>query len=78
MAFLEYEAFDGLGLAKLVEDGEVTAAELVEAAIERAEKHGPRLNALVYKMYDLARDAAHPRRLGEPRQYFAARLQSLR
>jgi amidase len=58
MAFLEYETFDGLGLAKLVHNGEISAEELVEAAIERAEKHDPDLNALVYKMYDLARDAA--------------------
>ena len=30
MAFREYATYDGLGLAELVERGEVTAAELVD------------------------------------------------
>ena len=58
MAFREYAAYDGLGLAELVERGEVTAVELVEEAIARAERHNPAINALVCEMYDLARDAA--------------------
>jgi amidase len=58
MAFREYAAYDALGLAELVDRGEVTAAELVEEAVERAEKHNPAINALVCDMYDLARDAA--------------------
>ena len=58
MAFREYAAYDGLGLAELVNRGEVTATELVEEAIARAEKHNPAINALVCDMYDLARDAA--------------------
>jgi amidase len=33
----EYADYDGLGLAALVRKGEVTAAELLEAAIERIE-----------------------------------------
>ena len=35
--FAEYGAYDGLGLAELVKNGEVTASELVEAAIHRTE-----------------------------------------
>ncbi|MFB3118652.1 MAG: amidase family protein, partial [Myxococcota bacterium] len=31
---------------------------MVEEAIGRAEKHNPTINALVYEMYDSARDAA--------------------
>jgi amidase len=58
MAFREYAGYDGLGLAELVNRGEVTAAELVDEAIARAEKHNPAINALVCDMYDLARDAA--------------------
>ena len=46
------------GLAELVRKGEVSAAELVEAAIERIERHNPALNAVVYKAYDEARAAA--------------------
>ena len=38
--------------------GEVTAAELVEAAIERVERHNPSVNAIVTRMYDLALERA--------------------
>ena len=58
MTFQEYADFDGLGLAELVAKGEITSAELVEEAIDRAERHNPTINALVYEMYDSARDAA--------------------
>ena len=55
MAFTEYSEYDGLGLAELVRRGEVSPPELVEAAIERIERHNPVLNAVVYKAYDEAR-----------------------
>jgi amidase len=58
MSFKEYASYDGLGLAELVAKGEVTPLELVEEAIARIEKHNPKLNALVYKMYDEARKLA--------------------
>jgi amidase len=58
MGFTEYAQYDGLGLADLVRRGEVTAAELVEAAIERIERHDGALNAVVYKAYDEARAGA--------------------
>ena len=58
MSFAEYAEYDGLGLADLVRKGEVTPAELVEAAIERIERHNGVLNAVVYKAYDEARAAA--------------------
>jgi amidase len=58
MAFEEYSRFDGLGLARLVAAGEVCAAELLEEAIARAEKVNPALNALIYKDYERAREAA--------------------
>ena len=50
--------YDGLGLAELVRKGEVTPAELAEAAIERIERNNPKLNAVVYKAYDEARAVA--------------------
>jgi len=54
----EYAEYDGLGLAELVRKREVSPTELVEAAIERIERHDPRLNAVVYKGYDDARRTA--------------------
>jgi Asp-tRNA(Asn)/Glu-tRNA(Gln) amidotransferase A subunit family amidase len=62
MAFAEYSHYDGLGLAALVAKRQVTPLELAEEAISRIERHNPRLNAVVFKMYDLARETA--RRLG--------------
>ena len=57
-AFAEYKDYDGLGLAKLVQSGEVTAHEVLEAAIERIDALNPKLNAVVTKVYDQARAAA--------------------
>lgn len=58
MAFVEYDQYDGLGLGELVRKGEVTAAELLEEAIARAEKHNGKINAVVYKFYEQARETA--------------------
>ena len=58
MPVKEYANYDGLGLAELVSKGAVSPAELVEAAIERIEKHNGALNAVVYKAYDEARATA--------------------
>jgi len=58
MTFPNYADHDGLGLADLVARREVTPLELVEAAIERVERHNPKLNAVVYKAYDEARASA--------------------
>lgn len=57
MTFPEYESYDGLGLAHLVHQGVISPAELLEAAIERIELYNPKLNAVIYKMYDQARAA---------------------
>ena len=58
MSFADYSEYDGLGLAALVRKGDVSPAELVEAAIERIERRNPTINAVVYKAYDEARAAA--------------------
>ena len=58
MAFAQYANYDALGLAELVAKREVSAAELVEEAIARIEKHNPKLNAVIFKTYDRARSAA--------------------
>jgi amidase len=58
MTLSSYADYDGLGLAELVAKRAVTPAELLEAAIERVERHNPTLNAVVYKGYDDARARA--------------------
>lgn len=58
MTFAEYADYDGLGLAGLVARGEVSPVEVVDAAIERVERHNGTLNAVIYKAYDEARAAA--------------------
>jgi len=50
-----YEDFDGLGLAELVRDREVSAAELLDACIARIERANPALNAVVTRLDDAAR-----------------------
>jgi amidase len=57
-AFPDYPKHDGLGLADLVRRKKVSAAELVEEAIARIEKHNPAINAVVTKLYAEARAAA--------------------
>ncbi len=54
----EYDRYDALGLAELVQKGEVTPAELCEEAIERIERINPQLNAVVRPMYDQGRETA--------------------
>lgn len=56
-ALPELDRYDALGLAERVRSGEVTAAELLEASIERAERLNPRLNAIVRPMYAYGRNA---------------------
>jgi len=56
MSYSEYERFDALGLAGLVASREVEPREVLEAAISRIEAVNPRLNAIVQKLYDRARD----------------------
>ncbi|HSO12338.1 MAG TPA: amidase [Anaerolineales bacterium] len=58
MAFSEYGKYDGLGLAELVRKKKVSPGELVEEAISRIETHNPKLNAVVYKLYEQARAKA--------------------
>ena len=53
----ELAALDATAQAALVASGEVTAAELVAAGIERIEALNPRLNAVVTPAFDRALDA---------------------
>ncbi len=49
---------DAIGQAELVRRGEVTALDLVEAAIERIQALNPRLNAVITPLFEAAREAA--------------------
>jgi Asp-tRNA(Asn)/Glu-tRNA(Gln) amidotransferase A subunit family amidase len=51
----DYERYDALGLAELVGRRQVTADELLDAAIERVEARNPAVNAVVMKLYDHGR-----------------------
>jgi amidase len=62
----EYLTYDGLGLAELVKNGEVTALELLETAVEHVENVNGLLNAVVYKQYDLARERIKNEKLAGP------------
>lgn len=56
--FQEYDRHDGLGLADLIKKGEVSAAEVVDAAIARIERLNPKLNAVVHPMFEIGRERA--------------------
>lgn len=61
MTFAEYGEYDGLGLAALIAKGDVSASEVLEAAIARTEAVNGAINAVVYKAYEEARkEAAGP------------------
>jgi len=53
--FPEYDNYDGLGLGRLVRDGEVSAFDLLDEAIDRVERVNGELNAVVHKYYEEAR-----------------------
>jgi amidase len=54
----ELELFDATDQARLCRSGEVTALELVEAAIARVERLNPALNTVVTPMFESAMAAA--------------------
>lgn len=52
------ETMDATAQAELVSSGQASPTELVDAAIERAERLNPELNAIIHPLYDEARNAA--------------------
>ena len=54
----DYERYDALGLAQLIRDRQVSAAEVLDEAIARADAANPRINAVVAKCYAPARRTA--------------------
>src|SRR4030081_3707387 len=53
---------DAVGLVEKLRAGDVSASELVEAAIARTEAVNPKLNGLAYEAFDRARARADARR----------------
>ena len=56
-SIIDLAKYDGLGLAELVRTKEVTAAELLEAVLARADTTNPIINAIVTRFDDAARAA---------------------
>ena len=54
----EFGNYDALGLAQLIRDREVSAAEVMETAIERIETVNPELNFISVRCYELGRSLA--------------------
>lgn len=54
MKFEEYRQHDGMALAELVRNRQVSAAELLETALTRAEAVNPKLNAIIVPMHERA------------------------
>ena len=56
MTFDEYRKHDAVALAELIKKKEVTSAELLDIAIKRAEEVNPKINSVVTKLYDRAKE----------------------
>jgi amidase/6-aminohexanoate-cyclic-dimer hydrolase len=56
-ALPDLDRYDGLGLAALVRQREVTAGELLDAAIARVDQRNPAVNAVIHRMEAQARAA---------------------
>ena len=54
----DYLAQDAVGLAGLIAKREVSAAEVLEAAIARMDQVNPKINAVIYSLVDEARALA--------------------
>lgn len=74
LAYGDYASHDAVGLAELIACGEVSAGEVLEAAIARAEAVNAIINAMVLKHYELARAAvSQPARRAVARRPVASR-----
>ncbi len=54
----EYDRLDALALAALIRRGELTATEVLEEAISRAEQFNPTINAITARLYEQGRAMA--------------------
>jgi len=60
----ELIGYDAIALGELILQGEIRPAELLETVIQRIERVNPKLNAVIHKMYDQAREVAERRPAG--------------
>ena len=54
----ELIGYDAIGLGELTRKGEIRPIELLDITIQRIEALNPKLNAVIHKMYDQARETA--------------------
>ena len=54
----EILSLDATAQAELVRNGEASPAELVDAAIDAAERLNPEINAIIHEFYEQAREEA--------------------
>ena len=50
--------YDAIALGGLIRKGEISPVELLDSTIQQIEKVNPKLNAVIHKMYDQARETA--------------------
>ena len=62
----EYVQHDATGLAELVRKGDVKRSEVLECAIEIAERRNPDINALSFAAFDAARERAQAKDASPP------------
>jgi amidase len=73
IGFSEYRAYDGIGLAQLVRQGDVSSAELADVALAAIERLNPQLNAVIRMIDGRARTFAGADHLAP--EYAATRAQ---
>lgn len=54
----EFIGYDAITLGELMRKGEIKPTELLETVIQRIETSNPKINAVIHKMYDQAREVA--------------------
>ncbi len=57
MSFKEYVSYDAMGLVELIRNKEVTADEVLQAAIDRCEEINPDINAVTCTMFEQAQQS---------------------
>ena len=60
----ELIGYDAIALGEMIQKGEIRPTELLETIIQRIERVNPKLNAVIHKMYDQAREIAERRPAG--------------
>src|SRR5262249_31092694 len=64
-ALSDLSSYDAVGLAELIRTRQITPSELVEETIRKIEAINPKLNAVIHKAYERARQHASKAGAGE-------------